>query len=147
MTVYTINSSNLRSRSNVDGIGLASGLHTVHVFRYSAGSTFFKPSYVAVNLTTRWRFIPHSTSAFSGPGSPHHWGLTITLRRIKLGRTPLDEWSARRKYLHLKTYNTHKRKAFMPRAGFEPAVPLSDPPLRAHDEWDHLWLSVGPTNY
>ena len=35
-------------------------------------------------------------SAHSGPGPPHYRGFTITLRRTTLGRTPLDEWSARR---------------------------------------------------
>ena len=40
-----------------------------------------------------------------------------------LGRTPLDDWSARRKDLCLTTHNTHKRQISMPPAGFEPAIP------------------------
>ena len=51
VTVDTINGPNLRSRSNVDGTGLASGLHTVRVFGYVVGGTFFKTSCMAVNLT------------------------------------------------------------------------------------------------
>jgi len=31
-----------------------------------------------------------------GPEPPHCQGITITLRHTTLGRTPLDEWSARR---------------------------------------------------
>jgi hypothetical protein len=51
VTVDTINRLNLRSRSHVDGIGLASSLHTLRVFGYGVSSTFFKSSCVRVNLT------------------------------------------------------------------------------------------------
>ena len=34
-------------------------------------------------------------------------GFTITLRHTTLGRTPLDEWSARRRDLYLTKHNTH----------------------------------------
>jgi hypothetical protein len=43
------------------------------------------------------------------------WARTSSLSRLHdlryttLGRTPLDEWSARRRDLHLTTHNTHKR--------------------------------------
>ena len=43
-------------------------------------------------------------------------------------RTPLDEGSARRRYLNLTTHNTHKRQIFMASAGFELAVPASNRP-------------------
>jgi hypothetical protein len=33
----------------------------------------------------------------SGPRSPHSWGFLITSRHTTLGRTPLYEWSARRR--------------------------------------------------
>ena len=46
--------------------------------------------------------------------------LTITLRHTTLGRTPLDEGSARGRDLCLTTHNTHKRQTSMPPAGFEP---------------------------
>jgi len=42
-----------------------------------------------------------------------------TQRRITVGRTPLDEWSARCKDLYLTTHNTHNRQTSMPPAGFE----------------------------
>jgi hypothetical protein len=41
-------------------------------------------------------------------------------RRTLVGRTPLDEWSARRRELYLTTHNTHNRRTFMPLEGFEP---------------------------
>ena len=64
-------------------------------------------------------FFFHGTTAPSGPRPPHYWGFTITLRHITPGRTPLDEWSARRRDLYLTTHNTHKGQTPMPPAGFE----------------------------
>jgi len=45
---------------------------------------------------------------------------------ITVGRTPLDEWSARRSELYLTTHNRHKRQTSMLLAGFEPAVPAGE---------------------
>jgi hypothetical protein len=50
------------------------------------------------------------------------------LRHTTVGRTPLDEWSARRTDLYLTTHNTHKRQTSMPYAGFEPTIPVSKRP-------------------
>jgi hypothetical protein len=56
-------------------------------------------------------------------------GFTIThIRHTTLGRTPLDEWSARRRDLYLTTHNTHKRQTSMPPVGFEPAIPAREQP-------------------
>ena len=43
-------------------------------------------------------------------------------RRTRLGRTPLDDWSARRRDLYLTTNNTHTRQTSMPPVGFEPTI-------------------------
>ena len=51
----------------------------------------------------------HDATAPSGPVPPHYRGFMITLRHTTHGRTPLDEWTARRKDLYLTTHNTHKR--------------------------------------
>jgi hypothetical protein len=40
--------------------------------------------------------------------------LDHTQLRTTVGRTPLDEWSARRRDLYLTTYNTHNRQTSMP---------------------------------
>ena len=45
-----------------------------------------------------------------------------TQRRTTVGRTPLDEWSARRRDLYLTTRNTHNRQTSMPPVGFEPRI-------------------------
>ena len=43
-------------------------------------------------------------------------------RRTTVGRTPLDEWSARRRDLYLTTHNTHNRQISMPPVWFEPTI-------------------------
>jgi len=42
----------------------------------------------------------------SGPGPPHYRGFTVTLRHTTLGRTALEEWSARLRYPDPTTHNT-----------------------------------------
>jgi len=44
--------------------------------------------------------------------------LDHTQRHSKVGMTPLDEWSARRRDLYQITHNTHNRQASMPPVGF-----------------------------
>jgi hypothetical protein len=52
-----------------------------------------------------WRHIYIYDNCFSGAtaprGPPHYRKFTIILRHTTLGRTPLDEWSARRRDLYL----------------------------------------------
>ena len=43
-----------------------------------------------------------------------------------LGRTPLDEGSARLRGLHLTIHDTHKRQTSMFQVGFEPAIAASE---------------------
>jgi len=45
--------------------------------------------------------------------------------QLTLGRTSLDEWSARRRDLYLTTHNTHNRQTSMTLAAFEPKIPAS----------------------
>ena len=71
-------------------------------------------------------FFYHGETAPGGPGSPHYRSFTIILRHTTLGRTPLDEWSARRRDLCLTTHNIHKRQISMPPTGFESTIPASE---------------------
>jgi len=48
--------------------------------------------------------------------------LDHTQRRTTVGRTPLDEWSARRRDLYLTTHDTHNRQISMLSVGFEPTI-------------------------
>jgi hypothetical protein len=65
--------------------------------------------------------FPHVATAPSGSRPPHYWGFTIILRPSTLGRTPLDERSARREDLYLTIHNR------LP-AEIEPAISVSGRP-------------------
>ena len=69
---------------------------------------------------------PKGATAPSGPGASHCRGCIWHSRRTTVGRTPLDEWSARRRDLYLTIHNTHNGQKSMIPAGFEPAIPASE---------------------
>ena len=74
-------------------------------------------------------FVSCGAEAQRGPWPPHFLRfLDHTQRRIIFGRTPLDEWSARRRDLYLTTHDTHDRQTSMPPVGFEPTVSASERP-------------------
>jgi hypothetical protein len=54
--------------------------------------------------------------------------LDHTQRRTTVGRTTLNEWSARRRDLYLTTHNTHNRQISIPPVGFEPTISASERP-------------------
>ena len=54
--------------------------------------------------------------------------LDNTQRRTTVGRTPLDEWAARRRHLYLTTHDTHNRQISMPPVGFEPTISAGERP-------------------
>jgi hypothetical protein len=54
--------------------------------------------------------------------------LDHTQRRATVGKTPQDEWSARRRDLYLTTHNTHNRQTCMLRVGFEPTISAGERP-------------------
>ena len=54
--------------------------------------------------------------------------LDRTQQRPTVGRTPLDEWSARHRDLYLTTHNTHNRQMPMPPVRFEPTTPAGERP-------------------
>ena len=54
--------------------------------------------------------------------------LDHTQRRTTVGRTPLDECSARRRDLYLTTHDTHNRQISMPLVGFEPTISAGERP-------------------
>ena len=58
--------------------------------------------------------------------------LDNTQRRSTVGRTPLDEWSARRRDLYLTTHDTHNRQISVPPVGFEPTISVGERPEAAH---------------
>ena len=54
--------------------------------------------------------------------------LDHTQRRSTVGRTPLDEWTARRRDLYLTAHDTHNRQISMPPVGFEPTISAGERP-------------------
>jgi hypothetical protein len=54
--------------------------------------------------------------------------LDHTQRRITVDRTPLDEWSARRRDLYLTTQNTHNRQTSISPVGFERTISAGEQP-------------------
>jgi hypothetical protein len=58
--------------------------------------------------------------------------LDHTQRRSTVGRTPLDERSARRRDLNLTTHDTHNRQISMPPVGVKPTISVSERPQAAH---------------
>jgi len=81
-----------------------------------------------------WTFFPYFFLWRFDPIPCHGLRLqcfAITLRHNTLGRSPLNEWSARRRDLYLTTNNTHKRQTSIPTSGFEPTIAGSEP-LQIH---------------
>ena len=76
---------------------------------------------------------PHLPIFLSGTNSPQ-WAMASsftrfldhTQRRTTVGRTPLEEWSARRRDLNRTTHNTHNRKTSMAPVRFEPTISAVD---------------------
>jgi hypothetical protein len=78
--------------------------------------------------TLSWLFSPVAQQPLMGQRPPHYPGFTITFRHTTIIRTPLEEWSVRRRDLYLTTHNTHNRQTSMPPSGFEPTIPASERP-------------------
>jgi hypothetical protein len=57
--------------------------------------------------------------------------LDHTQRRSTVGRTPLDERSARRRGLYLTTHDTHNRQISMPPVGIKPTISAGERPAAA----------------
>ena len=93
-------------------------------YLHSAASSMWR---LQSNLVT---FFSCGAATQSGSWPPHSWHFprSHTQRRTTVGRTPLDEWSARRRDLYLTTQNTHNRQTSMPPVGFEPTISAGERP-------------------
>ena len=74
-------------------------------------------------LSFFWRNSPQGTRASSIKRFLDH-----TQRRTAVCRTPLDEWSARRRDLYLTKHYAHNRQTSMPPVGFEPTISAGERP-------------------
>jgi hypothetical protein len=68
-----------------------------------------------------WRNRPQWATSSSITRFLHH-----TQRRTTVSRTPLGEWSVRRRDLYLTTHNTHNRQTSLPPVGFELTISASE---------------------
>jgi hypothetical protein len=66
---------------------------------------FWQTTDVSRNFFFTWRCSPAPAMASSFTRFLDH-----TQRRTTIGKTPLDQWSARRRDLYLTTHNTHNRQ-------------------------------------
>jgi len=71
--------------------------------------------------------------------------LDHTQRRTTLGRTPLDEWLARRTDLYLTTRNTQNRQTSMPPGGFEPTISAGERPQTYALDRAATWTGICST--
>ena len=102
-------------------------IFSFHYFRIRELRFRCGASFVFIYRVQSYYLFSHGMTA-RGHRPPHYQVFTITLRHITLGRTPLDDWSARRRHRYLTKHNTHKRQTSIPAAGFEPAIPASERP-------------------
>ena len=68
--------------------------------------------------------------------------LDHTQRRITVGRTPLNEWSARRRDLYLTTHDNHNRQISMPPVRFTPTISAGERSAAAH--LLRSWVRIPP---
>ena len=85
--------------------------YSLNCFTFTKKATSFQNSWTTKQLTTDhllfflWRCGPTRAMASSFTKFLDH-----TQRRITVGRTSLDEWSARRRDFYLTAHNTHNRQ-------------------------------------
>jgi hypothetical protein len=105
-------------------------LNNVIRYRYYQSTYLFLDAVYRINEVSRQPEIHRAEQIFfqwlissSGPVLPHYRGFTMALRLTTLGRSPLDEWSARRRGLYLITHNMHEGQTSKLTVEFEPATP------------------------
>jgi hypothetical protein len=73
-------------------------------------------------------FVFAATASQRARGSSFTRFLDHTQRRTTVGRTPLDEWSARRRELYLTSHNTHNRQTTIPPVWFDTTISTGERP-------------------
>jgi hypothetical protein len=96
--------------------------HKMRTHRNASTTLNLRWRQVATKFSFLWRCDPTRVMAYSFLRFLDH-----TQRRTIIGRTPLDEWSARRRDLYLTTHNTHNKQTSMTPVGFESTI--------SADEW------------
>jgi hypothetical protein len=89
---------------------------------------YFRPAAPAPPGATQPTVGVYFTALYRALASSRKRLLDHTQRRAKVSRTPLNEWSVRRRDLYLTTRNTHNRQTSMPRVGFERTIAAGERP-------------------
>jgi len=98
--------------------------HTAALHSVICGDELLAPPFASLLLTFfLWRCDPTRVMVSSLLRFLDH-----TQWRTTVGRTPLDEWSARRRDLYLTTHDIHNRQTSMPLVGFEPTISAGERP-------------------
>jgi hypothetical protein len=115
--------------------------HTKPLLVFFIHSCIYPQFYLITLLTadTADLYSPRGVTAPSGSGLRHYRSFMIPLRHTTLGRTPLDEWSARHRCFYLTTHDAHKRDIHVPcwiGAGNPSKRAAADPRLWKRGHWD-----------
>ena len=110
----------------------------------SGGINFFFPG------ATQPTVVVYFTALYRALASSRTRLLDHTERRATVGRTPLNEWSVRRRDLYLKTHNTQNRQTSMPPGGIRnhdrSRRAAEDLRLRPRGYWDRQILQSVTAN-
>jgi hypothetical protein len=109
--------------NNSDSVSLFSNFSLLNGFSRDYERVSTRGHFTIFRFACFWRDSPHWVKASSLSKF-----LDRTQRRITVGRTPLYEWSARRRDLYLTTHNTHNRQTSMPPVGFETTISAGNRP-------------------
>ena len=107
----------------------------IHLVMTITRKVTHKPSIASLSV-----FFNHGATAPSGSGPPRYCYLRSHSRHIILGRTPMDEWSARRRDLYRTTQNTRDRNPW-PGRDSKPRE-AAGPRLRQCGNWDRPALLI-----
>ena len=99
----------------------------VSPMRYSC---FFPATHLTLRRLMSYIYMEHLFLMF----------LDHTQRRSTVRRSPLDQWSARRRDLYLTTHDTHNRQISMPPVGFEPTISAGERPCRSPSEILYIYI-------
>jgi hypothetical protein len=94
---------------------------------------------VGRGTTVRGFFFPMAQQPLVGRASSLSMLHDHTQTHTTVGRSPLEEWPARHKYLYL---TTHTRQTSMLPAGFEPAIPVSERPQTHTLDRASTWIGI-----
>ena len=107
---------------------LSSSLSVTIPANYKTFKNYFKNSIQNVYINPFSTLTIRRLMSYIYMEHPFLMFLDHTQRHSTFGRTPLDEWSARRRDLYLTTHDTHNGQISMPPVGFEPTISAGERP-------------------